>query len=98
MFGTASKWAKIGFFLIVMAFIMHLVGLATDYWMVSNMLLNTVDINVGLWNMQSCTKASCVKASVTDSYKTGKYTTYYNLTDGDSFLGSDFRYYCLVFI
>ncbi|XP_012946359.1 uncharacterized protein LOC106013959 [Aplysia californica] len=73
MCGPASGWSKIALLVLVLGICIHIAGWATTNWMVYSTTSGAVDIEVGLWRMESCTSGVCEDTAVASQYETGAF-------------------------
>ncbi|KAK7116336.1 uncharacterized protein [Littorina saxatilis] len=61
MCGNASIWAKVAFFVALVGMILHIVGWATNFWMVYELPISAgiFEVYVGLWWQKVCNIDLC---------------------------------------
>jgi len=73
MCGGASGWSQLSLVLLALALAVHVAGWATTAWMTYETTNGVISVDVGLWQMESCTSGSCTSASVADQYATDAF-------------------------
>lgn len=73
MCGHASGWSKLSLVVLVLAVSVHIAGWATTSWMSYETTNEVLSVDVGLWQMESCTSGTCTSTSVADQYATDSF-------------------------